>query len=117
MVTAEEREVPVEAARDATDLVRLEIDLRSNRLGAVKAAAYRLAARFSARFGAVVDDQLEVELMFAPGVSSEAKTAAVRALLQQMLDEELRERVREETAPIRALLLAQAFSRTDLIER
>jgi His-Xaa-Ser system protein HxsD len=55
--------------------------------------------------------------MLAPGTSESAAMEVVRQFLQEVLDQELREQVSEETAPLRALILAQAFSKSDLIRR
>jgi His-Xaa-Ser system protein HxsD len=41
----------------------------------------------------------------------------VRQFFQELLDQELREQIAEETAPVRTLILAHAFSKADLIKR
>jgi His-Xaa-Ser system protein HxsD len=41
----------------------------------------------------------------------------MRSFFQELLDQELRERIAEETDAIRSLILAQAYSKTDLIRR
>lgn len=97
--------------------VRFEVDLRVYRLTAVQKAAYRLARRCTAVLGAVEGDALAVALTF-PTATTEAEALAVaRHFHQELLDQELRETVAAETAPLRSLLLAMAFSRTGLAPR
>lgn len=97
--------------------VRAEIDLRTYRLAAIKKAAYRLAARMTVVLGRSENDLLSVTFTFAPGASRSSADEAVRAFFQELLDQELREHVAEETSAMRMLILAQAFSKTDLIRR
>lgn len=97
--------------------IRTTIDLRSYRLAAVKKAAYRLAARCTAVLGTLEHEQLPIAFNFKPGTNEATAREAVRLFFEELLDQELREHVAEETAPMRALILAQAFSKTDLIRR
>lgn len=96
---------------------RAIVDLRVYRLTAVKKAAYRLAARCTVVFGAVEADALPVTFLFSPGTGEPTALETYRAFFQELLDQELREQIAEETAPLRALILAHAFSKTDLIRR
>lgn len=96
---------------------RTTIDLRIYRLAAVKKAAYRLAARCTAVLGTPEDEKLPVTFTFKPGTDEVAGREAVRLFFEELLDQDLREHVADETAPMRALILAQAFSKTDLIRR
>lgn len=97
------------------DRIDLVLDIRTYRLRAIKKAAYRLANRFTAELGSPSGDLLPVSLILPTGVGPAAADEAARSFLRELLDQELREEVAEETRPIRALILAQAFSRTDLI--
>jgi His-Xaa-Ser system protein HxsD len=97
--------------------IRTTLDLRAYRLAAVRKAAYRLAERCTAVIGTPEGDKLPVAFMFKPGTVENTAMEAARAFFQELLDQELREHVAEETGPIRTLILAQAFSRTDLIRR
>lgn len=97
--------------------VRMTIDLRTYRLSAVKKAAYRMADRFTAILGTIADEQLPIVFTFKPGVAEANVLKAVRLFFQELLDQDLREHVADETAPMRTLILAQAFSKTDLIRR
>ena len=94
--------------------VELVIDLRVYRLAAVQKAAYRLAARCTAVLGDVGETSVAVHLMF-PAPLSEARALEVaRMFFQELLDQELREQIAVETAPLRNLILAHAYSRTGL---
>ena len=53
--------------------------------------------------------------MFKAGTTSVAANEIARVFFQELLDQELREHVAEETGPVRTLIIAQAFSKTDLI--
>ena len=97
--------------------VRLTIDLRLYRLAAVQKAAYRLADTFTAILGDIHEQVACLDLVFPDRAASGDVSGAVRRLYQELLDQELREKVAEETQAVRALIIAQAFSRTDLIKR
>ena len=96
---------------------RTTLDLRAYRLTAIQKAAYRSAARFSVELGPVSGETLAVTMHFPDGTSEGAAREATGAFLRDVLDEELRARIGEETAPLRTLILAHAFSRTGLVRR
>ena len=96
---------------------RLVLDPSVYRLTAVKKAAYRLASRFTAVIESQSATAIHLTLAFKPGTKESVASEAVRAFYQELLDQELREEVAQETGPMRALILAQAFSKTDLIKR
>lgn len=93
------------------------IDLQTYRLTAVKKAAYRLAERLTAVLGSTEDSMLGITFTFKASTDAKAATESVRLFFQELLDQELREQIAEETAPMRTLILAHAFSKTDLINR
>ncbi|RYZ35808.1 MAG: His-Xaa-Ser system protein HxsD [Myxococcaceae bacterium] len=97
--------------------VALNIDLRVYRLSAVQKAGYRFAEHFTTVLGAPADHGLPVTCVFRPGALETDAREAVRRFFQELLDQELREQIGDETRAIRALIIAQAFSRTDLIRR
>jgi His-Xaa-Ser system protein HxsD len=97
--------------------VQVTIDLRVYRLAAVQKTAYRFAERCTAVLGSPEDDRLPVTLVFRPETSERDALETVRLFFQELLDQELREQIGDETRAVRALLLAQAFSKTDLIRR
>jgi His-Xaa-Ser system protein HxsD len=108
---------------DATQLVfangeiRTRVDLRSYRLVAIKKAAYSVAARCTAILGTPDEHILPMTFLFMDGTPKTVAFEIVREFFQVALDQELREAIGEETAPLRALILAQAFSKTDLVRR
>ncbi len=93
------------------------IDLRLYRLEAIQKAAYRMAERLTAVLGKQREHDVSVEFVFRATTSPTQASESVRLFFQELLDQELREKVAEETRAIRSLILAQAFSRTDLIKR
>jgi len=97
--------------------VAATLDLRVYRLAAIQKAAYRLADRCTVALGTADGDILPLSFLFRAGTTEAAAREAVRLFFQEVLDEELRAQIRAETAPIRSLILAHAFSKTDLIQR
>ena len=92
---------------------RVSFDLKAYSTGAVQRAAYRISDRASCEI-LVGDGTLEVELSALAEDSDLDRFVA--ELRNEALDEVLRERIREETAEVRNLVLALAFSRTGLAE-
>jgi His-Xaa-Ser system protein HxsD len=86
-------------------------------LGAVKKAAYRVAATCTAVLGTPVNGQLPIMFLFAAERSEAAMQRSMATFFEELLDQDLRERVAKETEPLRALILAHAFSRTALIRQ
>ena len=96
--------------------IRAVIDLRVYRLTAVKKTAYRLADKVTAILGEPREHSLALELAFPPGTPEGDAQKVGRLFFQELLDQELREQIGAETSAIRSLIIAQAFSRTDLIK-
>jgi len=80
---------------------------------AVKKAAYKYGGLFYVLI-AQRDDHIEVRLK--PKEPCTSTDALVGAFCNEVLDQELRETIAGETAGIRDLLLAQAFSKTTLFD-
>ena len=97
--------------------IELSIDLKAYRLSAVKKAGYRLAERCTAIVETVEGTTARVALRFRANTSEASARETARLFYQELLDQELREEIAEETAPLRTLILAQAFSKADLIRR
>lgn len=83
------------------------------RSNAIKKAAYKYGGLFYVHI-TQLDRATEVRLK--PKESCTTPDALVGEFCNEVLDQELRETVAEETAGIRDLLLAQAFSKTTLID-
>jgi His-Xaa-Ser system protein HxsD len=96
---------------DGTRVVTFDAAVyRSN---AVKKAAYKYGGLFYVLI-AQRDDLIEVRLK--PKESCTPPDAQVGEFCNEVLDQELRETIADETSGIRDLLLAQAFSKTTLID-
>jgi His-Xaa-Ser system protein HxsD len=96
---------------------KIDLDVRTYRVVAVQKAAYRLADRCTVVLGARTETSLAITLVLRPGISERVAADLPRLFFQELLDQELREHLAEESQPIRALILAHAFSRTDLVRR
>ena len=92
---------------------RVSFDLGAYSTGAIQRAAYRLSDRASAEI-LIGDGTIEIEL--TPLAEDASIEDLVGELRSEALDEVLREQIREETADVRNLVLALAFSRTGLAE-
>jgi His-Xaa-Ser system protein HxsD len=97
--------------------VETTIDVRAYRLGAIKKAAYRLANRCTVVVGSPGEEIVPLTFRFRTGTTEETALEAVRAFFDEVMDQELREQIAEETAPLRTLILAHAFSKVDLLRR
>ena len=97
--------------------IELVLDLRAYGLAAIKKTAYRFADRCTVVLGSQADDSLSVELRFKSTTTDVAAHETTRLFYQELLDQELREQIADETDQVRALILAHAFSKADLIKR
>ena len=91
---------------------RVSFDPGAYSLDAVQRAAYRLSARASSE---ITLEETTIEVVLRP-LGDEDVATLVAELRGEALDQVLRERIREETADVRNLVLALAFSRTGLAE-
>lgn len=96
-------------------VVDLTLDLRNYRLTAIKKTAYRLADKCTVALGSIAGDHLPLSFSFVATSTATSRDEIIRLFFQELLDQELREDLAGETAALRHLILAQAFSRTDLI--
>lgn len=99
------------------DAIQTRIDLRCYRLVAVQKTAYRVADQCTVVLGSPEEHLQPVTFIFPPRTTESVALEAVRLFFQDLLDQELREQVGDETRAIRSLILAHAFSRTDLLRR
>lgn len=118
MDTAKEKpDISAPSLHFADGTVRVVLNADAYGLAAVQKTAYTFADRCTALIGRVSDGALPLSLVFRPSTTeSEALDVASR-FLQDLLDQELREQIGDETRAIRSLILAHAFSRTNLIRR
>ena len=61
------------------------------------------------------DEHVDVKLQAKSSWTEPEAREVIRSFKQELLDQELREHIADETAPVRTLILAQAFSKTGLI--
>ncbi len=99
------------------DTVHLALNAEAYRSISVQKSSYRFADRCTVIIGAVRAGVLPLALAFPMGTARAAALEVARLFLQDLLDQELREKAQDETRAMRALLLAHAFSRTNLIRR
>jgi His-Xaa-Ser system protein HxsD len=91
----------------------LSFDQAVHSIDAVQRAAYRLSDRISCEIS-VADGSIEVR---ATVLDQETELNELFAEFRtEVLDQVLRERIRAETADVRNLVLAMAFSRTGLVD-
>ncbi len=99
------------------DRVHLLLNSTAYALSAIQKTGYRLARRCTLLIGeSKVDGQHVSLLLPVPLAESEARAVALD-FLRELTDQQLREHIREETKGIRELILAHAFSKTDLVGR
>jgi His-Xaa-Ser system protein HxsD len=85
-------------------------------IAALKKAAYRLADRCTVVFGIPDGNRVALEFMSPQDTPEAVVREAVRAFFEEATDYDLRDRIAAETAPLRNLILAHAFSRTKLVD-
>ncbi len=93
------------------------LDLRVYRLTAIKKAAYTIAAQCTVALGAQDGHCQHLTFLAKAGATERSLLEASRVFFQELLDQDLREQISEETSAVRTLVLAHAFSKTDLIRR
>ena len=96
---------------DGTQL--MTFDSTVYRLSAIKKAAYK----FGGLFHILIEQHDQVtDVRMKPKESNAPIDTLVGDFCNEVLDQDLRETVAEETVGVRNLLLAQAFSKTSLID-
>jgi len=81
-------------------------------IDAIQRAAYRFSDRFSCELVPGADDH---RCLMRPTIELDAESE-IESFRTEVLDQTLRERIRSETEPIRTMILAQAFSRTGVVD-
>ncbi len=98
---------------DKSQVSRYSLDVYS--LDTIKKAAYKFTDKVSFDFR-VNDGFVEVSLVSNDNkLSSDEVGRISQELSNEILDQDLRKRIAEETEDLRNLILAQAFSKTDLL--
>jgi His-Xaa-Ser system protein HxsD len=94
---------------------KVDFDLTSFSLEAIKRAAYRCSDRFAFDVSAL-GNTAACTLIFDDAKSPEFVQLAVSSFRKEVLDQDLRQTIRAETETIRNVILAHAFSRTGLVK-
>ena len=94
--------------------ISVNFDSRAYTLIAIKKAAYKYIDSFSADIS-LANDEVRCLLNLTSPRSDESVARLVDDFKKEVLDQDLREKLRIETAPVRNLILAHAFSKTGII--
>ena len=97
--------------------IHATVDVRVYRMVAVQKTAYKLADKCTIVLGSEKDQLLPITFMFRSGAAESEARQTAQLFFRELLDQELREHIASETSPMRALILAQAFSKSDLVRR
>lgn len=90
----------------------IHIDLAVYSLEAIKKTLYRLSDRCSGNIEKISDSKAGVHLSFGDNSDRETVLADFHT---ELVDQDLREVITRQTLPLRNLILAHAFSRTNLV--
>ena len=94
----------------------VEVDTTIYSVTALKKAAYRFADRCSIQIGVPEGTRLSLAFRSVRGEGESTVRDCISGFFDEALDYDLRERVAGETAQLRNLILAHAFSRTKLVQ-
>jgi His-Xaa-Ser system protein HxsD len=92
-------------------LVEVSFASAATSIDAIQRAAYRFSDRFSCEL--IPGGESHLCRLQPIGELSAEQVGSFRT---EVLDQTLRERIRAETEPIRTMILAQAFSRTGVVD-
>jgi His-Xaa-Ser system protein HxsD len=98
-------------AQPEDEVVEVTFAASTTSIDAIQRAAYRFSDRFSCEL--IPSDESHLCRLQPIG---EATAEDVGSFRTEVLDQTLRERIRAETEPIRTMILAQAFSRTGVVD-
>jgi len=99
------------------DRILLTLDPIVYGLSAIQKAGYRLAKRCTLLVNVASAGEVQLSLLLPAQVDEQVARGILLEFLRELGDQQLREQVREETKGIRELVLAHAFSNTDLVSR
>lgn len=97
---------------DARAVVEVDFAAETASVDAIQRAAYRFSDRFSCE---LIPGKAAHRCLLTPIADVEVGPE-VASFRTEVLDQALRERIRAETEPIRTMILAQAFSKTGVID-
>lgn len=93
----------------------LSFDVQAHSADSIQRAAYRFSDRLSIEL--VADDQAFRCRTFLLSDDEEQAALTIHEFRAEVLDQVLRERIRDETAGVRNVILALAFSQTGLAQQ
>lgn len=99
-------------ASEESASVELTFDAASHTADAIQRAAYRFCDRISIE---LISGEAEHRCILE-AVGDTNLDALIGDFRTEVLDQVLRERIRAETEPIRTMILAQAFSKTGVVD-
>lgn len=99
-------------ASDQPASVELTFDVASHSVDAIQRAAYRFSDRVSCELASGDAEHCCV----LTALSDADLDVLIADFRTEVLDQVLRERIRAETEPIRTMILAQAFSKTGVVD-
>lgn len=107
----------IDQADKKTKLFIMQVSFDRNvfTLDCLKKSAYRFIDKFSIDFD-MSGDQINCKLNFDSKLTQKQCEFYVDQFKKEILDQDLRESIKRETEPVRNLVLAQAFSKTNLIK-
>ncbi len=92
------------------------LELSTYSLTAIKKVCYKFSDTFSIKLEPVASNRLQLTFELLSGVDEQKLTGLVKEFYVELIDQDLRESIYKETESIRNLILAEAFSKTTLIE-
>lgn len=104
---------PITENSDGT--VCVSFDSNTTHLEAIKKSAYKFAKDCSILLSEE-SGQFIAHITFFAKKEPDSKTRLIGAFCNEVIDQELRERIAEKTEMTRNLILAQAFSKTKLLQ-
>jgi His-Xaa-Ser system protein HxsD len=94
----------------------IEIDLNLYGLVAIKKTCYKFTSECSIQIHNTSSGKVKISFAFASGVDSHKQEKMINDFHNELLDQDLREIIFKETESVRNLILAQAFSKTSLLD-
>jgi His-Xaa-Ser system protein HxsD len=96
--------------------ISISFDINIYSLNALKKAAYKFTDRASVLICNAENSIMKVKFSFEKSIANELKEKLVHEFCNEVLDQDLRETIASQTEATRNLILAQAFSKTSLLE-
>ncbi len=103
---------------ESSDLsnANIVVDLNLYSLIAVKKSCYKFTADCYIQMNSIAQDKLGLIFTFPADTSIETKDKLIADFYNELIDQDLRDIISKETEQVRNLILAEAFSKTSLLE-